>query len=158
MKSIIIYYSYSGNTRSVAQVLAEHLKARYKVEIVELKPLDETDKFISQGRRAHKHVRAQLGQAITDLSEYDLLCFGTPVWAFTTTPAINAYLDSCSGVAGKSVVLFSTSGGMGDGACLEYMQNILEAKGVKEFRKFSIQHKKARNREFVLSRIQETLG
>jgi len=38
MKSMIIYYSFSSNTRQVSQALVEYLQAKGPVKIVELKP------------------------------------------------------------------------------------------------------------------------
>ena len=106
MKSAIIYYSYSGNTRKIAEVLAEYLKQKSEVEIIELKALDESDKFLGQAVRAFKHTRANIVPANFDLGQYNLVCFGTPVWAFAPTPAMNTYLDKCLGIEGKDVILF----------------------------------------------------
>ena len=41
MRSVIVYYSYSGNTRTVAGCLCEYLKQRGQADILELKALDE---------------------------------------------------------------------------------------------------------------------
>ena len=84
---------------------------------------------------------------------------GTPVWAFGPAPAMNTYLDRCSGLEGKTVVLFTTYGsGTGNGRCLDYMQNILTGKGVKAFKRFSIQQGKVSDRQHVLSIIKTALG
>ena len=157
MKSIIIYHSFSGNTKKVAQALAEYLKTKGDVETLELKDLDDNGNFFSQGSRAIKKERAKINEIKLDLSEYDLICLGSPVWAFGTTPAMNSFLDKCSGVVNKRIILFTTSGGMGDDKCMDYMQGILEKKGTKEFSRFSIHGSKVNNREFVLSRIKEVI-
>ncbi len=150
MKSAIVYYSYSGNTRKVAQVLAGYLGQRGEVEIIELKGLDESDNFFKQVARAFVHKRAKIEPANFDLSGYDLVCFGTPVWAFGPAPAINAYLEKCTGLGNKSVVLFATYGsGTGRGKCLDYMQNSLAQKGAGNFRRFSIRQFKVNNPDFI---------
>ncbi len=156
MKSIIIFYSFSGNTKKVAGILSEYLGQKGEVEIIELKGLDESDKFFAQVARAFRHKRATLSPVNFDLSEFDLICFGTPVWAFGPAPAINTYLDKCFGVEGKAVILFSTYGsGTGNKRCLDYMQDMLVKKGAKDFKRFSIQQFKVNNKEFVLSKIKE---
>lgn len=156
MQSVIVYYSYSGNTQKVADVLTEYLKPQGEVDVIELKGLDESDKFLTQAARAFRHKRATIQPVNLDLSGYDLICMGTPVWAFGPAPAMNTYLDKCFGVEGKSVILFSTYGsGTGNERCLNYMQDILAKKGAKDFKKFSIQQFKVNDKEFVLSKIKE---
>lgn len=156
MKSIIIYYSYSGNTRKVAEVLAEHLRQKGEAEILELKAKDESNSFFGQCSRAFWHKRAEIEPVNFDLSGYDLICFGSPVWAFGPAPAMNTYLDKCSGVEGKDVILFTTYGsGTGNNRCLNYMQDILSKKGAKSFKRFSIQQFKVSDNEFIIKTLQE---
>jgi len=156
MKSAIIYYSYSGNTKLVAGILNEYLNSKGEVEIVELKTLDESDKFFSQAARAFWKKKAQIQPVNYDLKNYDLICLGTPVWAFSPAPAMNTYLDNCVGLEGKEVILFTTYGsGTGNERCLDYMQRILSQKGAKGFKRFSIQQGKVKYQEFVLSKIKE---
>ena len=156
MQSIIIYYSYSGNTQKVANILTEYLKLKGEVDIIELKGLDESDKFLAQAVRAFRHKRAEIQPVNFNLSRYDLICLGSPVWAFGPAPAINTYLDKCFGLEGKDVVLFTTYGsGTGNERCLNYMQDILAKKGAKEFNRFSIQQFKVSDKDFVLNKIKE---
>jgi flavodoxin len=156
MDSAIVYYSYSGNTKMVSQVLADYLKEKSKTEIVELKSLDESNKFLIQAARAFRHKRARIAEPNFNLSDYDLICFGTPVWAFGPVPAMNTYLDKCFGIEGKEIILFTTYGsGAGNERCLNYMRDILAKKGAKQFRIFSIQQFKVNDREHVLSKIKE---
>jgi flavodoxin len=156
MKSVIIYYSYSGNTKKVAEVLAEYLKGKGEVEVIELKDLKEDGKFLSQCRKALYHKLTEIQEENTDLLSFDLICIGTPVWAFGPVPAINAYLDKCLGIEGKEIILFTTYGsGTGNGRCINYMQRALAKKGAKGFKRFSVQQYKVKDREFVLERIKE---
>ena len=158
MKSIIIFYSYSGNTKRVASVLIGYLIQKGEVEAIALKGLDESDKFLGQAARAFRHKRAKIQEVNFDLAKYNLICFGTPVWAFGPAPVMNTYLDKCVGVEGKEILLFTTYGsGAGNKRCLNYMQNILSKKGVKNFKRFSIQQGWVQDKEFVLPKIKEAL-
>lgn len=158
MKAAIYYYSYSGNTRLTAQFLGEYLREEYEVESIELTALDESSSFLGQCRRAFSHTKARIAPVVFDLAGYDLICFGTPVWAFGPAPAINAYLDQCFGVTDKAVILFSTYGsGTGNERCLKFMQDLLIKKGAKSFSQFSIQQSKVKDKAFVFSKIQEIL-
>ena len=155
MKSIIIYYSYSGNTRKVALVLAEYLREKTEVEIIDLKPQDESCSFLGQCRRAFFKQRAKIETANVDLSDYDLICLGSPVWAFAPAPAMNTYLDQCFSLENKEVILFTTYGsGTGNQRCLNYMQALLTRKGIRQFSRFSIPQFKADNPDFILVKIK----
>jgi flavodoxin len=55
MKTIIVYYSYSGNTKKVAGALSEYLRRKGQVDIIELKGLDESNGFFDQVARAFIH-------------------------------------------------------------------------------------------------------
>jgi len=156
MKSAVIYYSYTGNTKRAADALAEHLKQKGQVELIMLEGLDESGNFLKQSARALRHKRATIQNVDFNLSGYDLLCFGTPVWAFGPAPSMNTYLDSCLGVEGKDIILFTTYGsGTGNKRCLDYMQDILIKKGARSFKRFSVQQLKVGNKEFVASKIKE---
>lgn len=154
MKSIIIYFSYTGHTRAVANILAEYLREKGETELRELKWLNKTGNFFSQGRQASLRGRAKVEDMNWDFSGYDLICLGTPVWAFITTPAMNTCLDKCTGISGKEMVLFTTSGGMGDERCQKYMRDILSRKGAVVFRRFAVPMNNVKDKEFVLSKIR----
>ena len=64
MKSIIIYNSFSGNTKKVAEILGENLKKSGEVELFELKDLDDNGNFFAQGRRAFKKEKAWIGSTL----------------------------------------------------------------------------------------------
>lgn len=156
MNAAIIYYSFSGNTKKVVYILAEYLKQKGRVDIIALKDLDGADKFFAQAARAFRHKRAKIEPVNFDLSDYDRACLGTPVWAFGPAPVMNTYLDGCFGLEDKEVILFTTYGsGTGNARCLNYMQGILAKKGVRQFKRFSIQQFKVDDKEFVLSKIEE---
>lgn len=107
--------------------------------------------------RAWRKARARLAEAKFDLASYDLICLGTPVWAFAPAPAMNTYLDKCSGIAGKEVILFCTTGGTGAERCLDYMYDILCPKGAKGLKRFSITQSQIRNSDAVLAKIKAVL-
>ncbi|MDD5194596.1 MAG: NAD(P)H-dependent oxidoreductase [Candidatus Omnitrophica bacterium] len=158
MKVAIIYYSFSGNTKMVAHYLKEYLKETSEVEMIELRSLDESNNFFVQAARAFKGARARIQNAQLDLSGFDFVCFGTPVWAFGPAPAMNTYLDNCTGLQSKKVILFTTYGsGTGNERCLNRMQEVLAKKGAAYFKRFSIQQGKVGEREFIFSLLREKI-
>lgn len=158
MHSLIIYYSYSGNTKKVAGYLCGYLQQRGQADIVELKAQDESAGFFAQCRRAFWHKRAKIEPINFDLSSYDVICFGAPVWAFAPAPAMNTCLDQVQNIRDKEIILFTTFGsGTGNNRCLNYMQQVLVAKGAKDFKRFSIPGIRVNNADFVSAKIRATL-
>jgi flavodoxin len=157
VRSIIIYYSYTGNTKKVAETLAEYLRKRGEVKLLRLEALDESASFFGQAARAFWHKKARIASAEWGLSGYDLICLGTPVWAFGPSPAMNAYLERCSGLENKPVAIFTTYGsGTGVNRCFNYMQDILSKKGAQDFKRFAVQQLKVNDTEFIKKAIGET--
>ncbi|MBP7215672.1 MAG: NAD(P)H-dependent oxidoreductase [Candidatus Omnitrophica bacterium] len=157
MKSLIVYYSYSGTTKTVAHLLKGLMAEKGAVEIIEIKALDESTNFFKQGHRAFSDVKARIEDMQFDVSGYDCVCIGTPVWAFGPTPAVKTYLERCSGITGKEVILFCTSGGSGMDRCLRLMQEALARKGVTNFRKLCFRQAHVKDRAYVLSTIKESI-
>ncbi|TRZ50736.1 MAG: hypothetical protein D4S01_06060, partial [Dehalococcoidia bacterium] len=150
MKSIIVYYSFSGNTRKVSELLSEHLRKKSEVDILELKAADESTSFFKQALRALVRTKADVGTINFDLSKYDLICIGTPVWAFGPAPAMNTYLDKCKGFQGKDTIVFTTYGsGTGNNHCINYIKSILNKKGAKGCKSFSLPGARAKDRDYV---------
>lgn len=137
-------------------MLAGHLREKGETEVIELKAQNESRSFLGQCRRAFGHKKAKLETVNYDLTPYDLICFGSPVWAFCPAPAMNTYLENCSGIAGKKIILFTTYGsGAGNNRCLNYMQKLLAGKGAAQFKKFSIQQFKVEGVDTILSVIRQ---
>lgn len=150
MKSLIVYYSYTGNTAQVAKKLEELLRRRGEVDTFRLEALDEAESFFGQALRALFRRKARIKQVVQDFSGYDLICLGTPVWAFEPVPAMRTYLDNCTRVDGKRAILFATYGsGAGKERCLNRMEKALKAKGLGQASRFSIQQAKVKDGEFV---------
>jgi flavodoxin len=159
VKSLIAYYSFSGNTDRAVKIFAGILRNKGEVDLRRLKPKDETSSFLSQCRAARSHKRAELeGGAVFDASLYDILLIGSPVWAFAPTPAMNAYLDGLSGLNGKRVIVLLTSGsGLGVKHCFKHIRSVLENKGAARIDEINIPDRKQSDREFISSSLERIL-
>ena len=155
MKSLITYYSYSGNTDAVAQIFAKVLRNKGDVDVQRLKPRDEIRAFIAQCQAAFLKKRAELeGKVNFDAGSYDLVLIGSPVWAFAPTPAINTLLDKISGLNGKKVIIFLTSGsGAGVKRCFGNIAKVLKAKGASEICEINIPDRRIKDENFVTASI-----
>jgi len=128
MKSSIIYNSYSGNTRSVA----ERVSAACGGKLVEVKSTQYSSKLTAYTvgcYRAMKGLADPIEPERIDVSSDDVIVIGTPVWAGRATPAINAAVAALQSCAGKKAVIFATSGGK-EKDTLPLIRKALEARGV----------------------------
>lgn len=111
MKTLVVYYSYGGNTRGVA----EQIQRATGADIAEIKTAEpytgSYDDVVDQGER---EVRAGYKPAILplekDIADYDTIVLGTPVWWYTFAPAVKTFLESADW-NGKRVYPFATNGG-----------------------------------------------
>jgi len=146
MKTAIVYYSFSGNTHRVSQIIADILKQRGEEVIpVRIRPLKEETGFLMQCKDAFLKKRPEIYKTLLDLSGFDKVILGSPVWAFKPTPAINTYLEQCGSLEGKEAVCFVTYGsGTGKEKAVEVMEKGLEAKGARVTGRIFIQQAEKR--------------
>lgn len=111
MKAIVIYYSYSGNTKNIALHIAEALNADTAV-IDTVKAYEgDYDAVVEQGHdEIRKGFRPPIKPINVDMSQYDTIILGTPVWWYTFAPAVKTFIES-NNLTGKTIYPFATNGG-----------------------------------------------
>jgi flavodoxin len=127
-KSIVYYYSRSGNTK----LIAEHIAQTLGCESEALKdPVSYSGVigFIKGGRDALKKVTPKIQSLVHNPAAYELIVIGQPVWAARPVPAVNGLIKQYN-LAGKNVALFVTFDGGGDARCLETTAGMLPAANV----------------------------
>lgn len=112
---LVAYFSASGNTKNAAEKLAAELGA----DIFEITPevaytkadLNWMDKKSrSSVEMADKTIRPKMNGATTDITKYDEIYIGFPIWWYVAPTIINTFLESYD-FSGKTIKLFATSGG-----------------------------------------------
>jgi len=133
MKTAIVYYSYTGNTNRVANIILEYLKGKGEEVIpVRIRPLNESNNFIVQCIDTLLGKEPELFKTKLDLTEFDRVILGSPIWGFRPTPAINTYLKTCAGLEGKEAISFVTYlCGIGARQTFKNMEDKLKTKGAK---------------------------
>jgi len=111
MKSAIIYYSFEGNTKLIAEAIHEIIQG----DILELKTENELNKksfskYLWGGHQALMNKKPVLQPYTFDIDNYDTLVLGTPVWAWTYSPAMNTFLSK-ELINDKKIYLFCCHGG-----------------------------------------------
>ena len=129
MKICIIYHSETGNTRHVAQHIASACNGKL-IEVADKAGYNRLTRFLVWCKKARSEETTLIEPASIDVSGYDQLIFGSPVWAFKPTPAIHAAIDALIGCEGKRATAFCTHGGK-PGETAAVFQRWIEARGMK---------------------------
>lgn len=111
MKKLIVYYSYGGNTRSIA----EEIKEKTGADIAEIETAfsytGDYNSVVEQGRKeVNSGFKPEIKPLGADLDKYDTIILGTPVWWYTMAPAVLTFLSENS-LDGKKIIPFATNGG-----------------------------------------------
>lgn len=135
-KTLVVYYSQTGNTKAVAEIFQKELNA----DIVALEcEVPYPDDFNATVEESRDEIKNGTGRALANgkisLKKYKTIYIGYPVWFGTYAPPVATFIKE-NKLAGKDVVLFCTfgSGGTkssGEGfkaACPE--ANLVDAFGI----------------------------
>lgn len=114
-KILVVYYSWSGNTRQMANYIKEATGA----DVFELVPQKAYTKDYNQCcDDAKREIKAGYKPALKampqDVSKYDVIFVGSPCWWSTIAPPVYTFLTSFD-LSGKTIVPFMTHGGSGFG-------------------------------------------
>ena len=109
MKALVVYYSRTGNTRAVAERIAQELGAEIE-EVLDKKKRSGALGFLLGGKDATMGNKTEKAETSKNPADFDLLVVGTPVWSSSPTPAIRTYLSKHD-LTGKKVAAFYTSEG-----------------------------------------------
>ena len=118
-KRLVAYFSASGITKSVAEMIASAAEADL-YEIMPKEPYSKADlnwmdkKSRSSIEMSNKKSRPEIMDTDVQIDWYDEVFLGFPIWWYVAPTIINTFLESYD-FSGKKIVLFATSGGSGFG-------------------------------------------
>lgn len=122
-KTLVAFFSTGGNTRRAARLLADAAKADL-YEIKPVQPYSHADlnwmdkKSRSTLEMNDPSARPEVVGPLPDLSGYDAVLLGFPIWWYTAPAIIRTFLEGVD-TAGKKLIPFATSGGSGLGNTAE---------------------------------------
>jgi flavodoxin len=102
MNSCVVYFSRTGNTKRLAQAIADATKATL-FEMATTQP--------------------------SALASFDLVILGTPVEGSSPTKETSAFIDAMPSVEGKKAILFVTYRIFGNERAMKTMEKTLKTKG-----------------------------
>lgn len=111
MNKIVVYPSYTGHTKMIANMIKEKLNC----DILELKPKiafssdyqSVVDKY--QNNEKEKST-VEIEDINIDFDNYDEIIIGSPVWWYSVTPVIRSFLKE-NNLEGKTIIPFATNAG-----------------------------------------------
>lgn len=130
MNPIIIYYSNSGTTESIAL----KLKGRFSCDIVKVEPETAYGSYFAALKRATAERKAKTvapyHAPVVDLSDVDTVFVGYPLWYSEAPAFVLDYLKKYD-LTGKTVIPFSTSGASHIKASLKTLQEAVGSAEIK---------------------------
>ena len=111
--TLILYFSMSGNTETVANYIHEEIGGDIvKLETVQTYP-EDYDELVDYAREEQRdNARPELETAIENIEQYDTIFLGYPNWWGDMPMPIYSFLDQYD-LSNKTIAPFITHGGSG---------------------------------------------
>ncbi len=110
---LVVYFSRSGNTESVAERIAERTGADvFEIVTVQDYPEDYNELLDFARNEQRENARPELAEHIEDMDIYDVIFLGYPNWWGDMPMPLYSFLDEYD-LSGKTIMPFVTSGGSG---------------------------------------------
>lgn len=132
-ESLIIYFSRSGSTELLASKIAKENDADL-LEIVVKDPYSGNyKKTLSRANSERENEDyPSLDMQVPDLSQYQTIYLGYPIWAMTLSHPMTEFLMTYGEyLANKKIAPFMTEGGYGQGNSVDRIKEILNSQGAR---------------------------
>lgn len=141
-KVAVVYFSGTGNTREVANVLAKEAEADIFEIIPENMYTADDLNYNNDNCRANQEMnddsaRPSISNDLSVVSEYDVIYLGYPIWWGTAPRIIQTFIENYD-ISGATVYMFCTSGGSGIESSISDLQmlypdiNIVDGKRLND--------------------------
>jgi flavodoxin len=114
-KILVVYFSYSGNTREIANQIHKSVSGDiFEIQVVKPYP-DDYDAVVKQARQElNSDHKPALKTKIENIKSYDLVFIGYPNWCNTVPAPVRVFLSEYD-FSGKTIIPFCTHEGSGLG-------------------------------------------
>lgn len=127
-KVLVAYFSATGNTRPLAEYMADGLDADL-YEIVPEEPYTDADLDYNDSNSRTSiemndpNSRPAISGSVENMERYDIVFVGYPIWWGDAPHILYTFMESYDW-SGKTVILFCTSGGSGIGSSGTNLENL----------------------------------
>ncbi len=131
MKTVIVYYSYTGTTKKYVEKIKEFIEC----DLIEIKPKKDIKSkgfasYITGGFQSMKKDMPELMDYDFDIDDYDFLIFASPIWAYTFAPSLRSFFEK-ENIKNKKVTYFYTHKG-GPGKSKQRFEEVLKENEIIE--------------------------
>lgn len=125
-KTLVIYFSHSGNTEYQARIAQAVLHADSYELVVKTPYPTDYEATVSRANQEQAGALPQLRvEDLPDFTQYDLVLFGSPIWRMTLANPMQAFLKQFGQqMGGKKVAEFTTHAGYGAGTAQQVLQKL----------------------------------
>lgn len=152
MKILISFFSATGKTKRVAEIISKELNSDLYEILPEKEYTSEDLNGYNEKSRTYiehntKNSRPKIKDKNANIEKYDIILIGFPIWWHIAPPIINTFLEMYN-FKGKKIILFGTSMSEDFGQTILYLKDsckgseIIEGKvfktiNEKEIKKFA---------------------
>ncbi|MGM9991707.1 MAG: flavodoxin [Candidatus Bruticola sp.] len=112
-RALVVYFSYSGNTKRVAEEIAKQTGADlFRLETIKAYPANYQACTDQAKKEKNSGERPQFKGSMPDISKYDTIYIGYPCWWYTCPMVVLSFVEKVD-LVGKTIAPFSTHGGSG---------------------------------------------
>ena len=111
MKTLVAYFSWSGNTVAIAEKIAKKVRGDlYRIEREIPYSTDyNTCAYKEAKEEADQHLRPAIRQRLPDITAYDAVIVAFPIWWYTMPAPVMTFLESWPDWQGKKLYVFANA-------------------------------------------------
>ncbi len=111
MKTLIVYFTYTFNTYKIAKKILDELQCDiFEIKTVEPYSSDYETVVNDEHNSERSNYIPEILNGNLDVSKYDRIILGTPVWWYRAAPAVRAFLLKYD-LKDKIIIPFATNAG-----------------------------------------------
>lgn len=128
-KSLVIYYSYTGNSKKIA----EYVKNKLNADILELEPKvpfsSDYDEVVNEWQNNDIKRDVEIKPINIDLTKYKKIVLITSIWWYGITPVMKRFLKEYN-LSGKDIIVAGSNAGW-IGHCFKDYETLLPNSNIK---------------------------
>ena len=140
MKILVTFFSATGKTKRVAEIISKELNSDLYEIIPEKEYTSEDLNGYNEKSRTYiehntKNSRPKIKDKNANIEKYDIILIGFPIWWHIAPPIINTFLEMYN-FKGKKIILFGTSMSEDFGQTILYLKDSCKGSEIIEGKVF----------------------
>lgn len=125
IKVLVVYYSWSGNTRTIAELIQKETGGDiFEIQTDHVYPERYNTLALQAKKEIEDGFKPAVKNKVSNINAYDIIFVGTPVWWNSIPPPVTAFLGEHD-LSGKTVVPFVSYGGGDTEQCFKDIEKLI---------------------------------